>query len=415
MTAFASLSALVRALFALWALLLCLVNIGSAVLASVRRRLRFVAPALLLFLPVYFLWQVIFDLSLSHRGGAAVPVSIVLGGIPHAVWLLAFALLTAASAILFIRDLRYDRTFLTPGTIKLFLDGLPCGVCCWQDSGRVLFSNVCMNRLCAAVTGSPLLNGNQFQSAVSAGILTLDGTVWRFSCREILIDGQRLHEMVASDVTAEYAKTQALERDRAELARLNEQLRSYYLSIDDVVSRQEILQAKVNIHDEMNRLMLSTTAADAGDEEELNRVFSLWEQNALLMCMEAGSDRDTRAIGSLEQLAAALRLRLVWQGELPKALSERQRSLFFSAAQEAMANAVKHAEAKTVEISFQETEGDLCCRFTNDGKAAPEPVTFTGGLRNLSLLAEQQGASVSAGAGNGFTLTLCFPKHQPNG
>ena len=349
MTSFASLSALARALFALWALLLCLVNIGSAVMASVRRRLRFAAPALLLFLPIYYLWQVIFDLSLSHRGGAAVPVSIVLGGIPQNVWLLAFSLLTAASAILFIRNLRYDRTFLTPGTIKLFLDGLPCGVCCWQDSGKVLFSNVCMNRLCAAVTDSPLLNGNQFRDAVSSGILTLDGTVWRFSCREMLLDGQRLNEMVASDVTAEYAKTQALERDKAELARLNEQLRDYYLSIDDVVSRQEVLQAKVNIHDEMNRLMLSTTAADAGDEDELNRVFSLWEQNALLLCMEARSDRDTRAIGSLEQLAAALRLRLVWQGELPEILSERQRSLFFSAAQEAMANAVKHAEAKTVE------------------------------------------------------------------
>ena len=415
MTAFASLSALARALFALWALLLCLVNIGSAVLASVRRRFRFAVLALLLFLPVYFLWQVIFDLSLSHRGGTAVPLSVALGGVPLLAWLLAFVLLTAASAVLFLRNLRFDRTFLTPGTIKIFLDGLPCGVCCWQESGWVLFSNVCMNRLCAAVTDGPLLNGNQFREAVSAGILTLNGTVWRFSCREMVLDGERLQEMIASDVTVEYAKTLTLERDRAELARLNEQLRSYYLSIDEVVSRQEVLQAKVNIHDEINRLMLSTTAADAGDEEELDRVFSLWEQNALLLCMEAGSDRDTRAIDSLERLAAALRLRLVWQGELPKALPERQRSLFFSAAQEVMANAVKHAAAMTVTLSFDESETALCCRFSNDGKAPFGPVSFTGGLRNLSLLAEQQGASVSVSAENGFTLSLCFPKHQPNG
>ena len=342
-------------------------------------------------------------------------LSVALGGVPLLAWLLAFVLLTAASAVLFLRNLRFDRTFLTPGTIKIFLDGLPCGVCCWQESGRVLFSNVCMNRLCAAVTDGPLLNGNQFREAVSAGILTLNGTVWRFSCREMVLDGERLQEMIASDVTVEYAKTLTLERDRAELARLNEQLRSYYLSIDEVVSRQEVLQAKVNIHDEINRLMLSTTAADAGDEEELDRVFSLWEQNALLLCMEAGSDRDTRAIDSLERLAAALRLRLVWQGELPKALPERQRSLFFSAAQEVMANAVKHAAAMTVTLSFDESETALCCRFSNDGKAPFGPVSFTGGLRNLSLLAEQQGASVSVSAENGFTLSLCFPKHQPNG
>ena len=417
MSAFCLLSPVLRAIFAIWALLVCLADIGSAVLAAVRKRFRISICAMLLFAPVYLVWQVIFDLSLFRRDitEKAAPVSAASGSLPWLVWLAALFLLTLAAALLLRYNIRYDRSSITPGAIKYYLDRIPCGVCCWRENGRVLLANDCMNRLCAALTGGPLRNGNHFRDAVNDGIVTADGRVWRFASRDILLNGETLHETIASDITAEYAKTRALEESKAELDRLNRELREYYFGIDDAVRRQEILQAKVNIHDEMNRLMLSTTAADAGDEDELNRVFSLWEQNALLLCMEARSDRDTRAIGSLEQLAAALRLRLVWQGELPEILSERQRSLFFSAAQEAMANAVKHAEAKTVVISFNETETELCCRFTNDGKAAPEPVTFTGGLRNLSLLAEQQGASVSAGAGNGFTLSLCFPKHQPNG
>ena len=37
-------------------------------------------------------------------------------------------------------------------------------------------------------------------------------------------------------------------------------------------------------------------------------------------------------------------------------------------------------------------------------------VRFTGGLYNLSVLAEKQGAKVRARVGEGFTLSLLFPK-----
>ncbi len=419
MSAFFALSAPARALFALWALLLCLTDIGSAVLAAVRRRYRFTAFALMLFAPVYFMWQVIFDLSLFGRTEDAAEISLTLGGFPWFCWLAAFLLVTLAAALLLGYNIRYDRTFITPGTIKLFLDKIPCGACCWRDNGRVLFSNICMNRLCVSLTNGPLLNGNHFRDAVKDGILTADGRAWRFSCRELIFDGEILHEMIASDITAEYAKMQALEKDKAELSELNRELREYYLSIDDIIRRREILQARVNIHDEMNRLMLSTATANREDAAAMDRIFSLWEQNALLLCMEAEETTDAKAVNSMEKLAAALNIRLVWQGVLPDSLSEWQRSLFFSAAQEAIANAVKHADAKTMTLSFAETGECFCCRFTNDGKLPHDAVRFTGGLANLSLLADKQGATVSAQIDKAFTLSLCFPKqtesNQPIG
>ena len=415
MSAFAVLSPLVRALFALWALLLCLADIGSGVLAAVRKRRRFAALALALLALSYLMWQVIFDLRLFRGTEKAAGISAALGAVPWCFWLAVFLVLTGAAALLLGSNLRYDRTFITPGTIKLFLDKMPCGVCCWRGSGRVLFSNICMNRLCVALTGSPLLNGNQFRDAVEAGILLVEDRVWRFSCRDLSVDGADLHEMVAADITAEYGKTRALERDKAELSQLNRELREYYLSIDDVTRRQEILQARANIHDEMNRLMLSATAADSGDPAALDRIFSLWERNALLLCMEADETAsEAKTEESLEKLAAALGIRLVWQDAVPEALSPRQRGLFCSAAREAVANAVKHASAKTMTISFAETEEALCCSFTNDGNVPCGPVRFTGGLANLSLLAAGQGATVSAQADGAFTLTLRFPKNAAN-
>ena len=417
MSAFCLLSPVLRAIFAIWALLVCLADIGSAVLAAVRKRFRISICAMLLFAPVYLVWQVIFDLSLFRRGitEKAAPVSAASGSLPWLVWLAALFLLTLAAALLLRYNIRYDRSFITPGAIKYYLDRIPCGVCCWRENGRVLLANDCMNRLCAALTGGQLRNGNHFRDAVNDGIVTADGRVWRFASRDILLNGETLHEMIASDITAEYAKTRALEESKAELDRLNRELREYYFGIDDAVRRQEILQAKVNIHDEMNRLMLSTAAARPEDTGELDRIFSLWEQNALILCMEADKTEEANEEVRLEKLAGAMKVRLVRQGALPTALSEDQRLLFFSAAQEAVVNAVKHGSAKTVTISFAEAEEGLCCRFTNDGKAPSGSVAFTGGLANLAHLANRQGAAVSAANDDGFTLILCFPKNQPIG
>ena len=409
---FTALSALARAMFALWMLLLCLVNIGSAVLAAVKKRFFFTGIALALFAPCYLMWQVIFDIHLTMGTAQTAPLSVATGALSPWWWLLAALLLTAAAVTLLAYNIHYDKTFITSGTIKLYLDQMPCGVCCWRENGRVLFSNICMNSLCTAITGKPLLNGNQFQKAVEAGILTVEGKVWRFACRKMETEGEPLWEMVASEITAEYSKTRALEADKAELSRLNEELWDYYLSIDESVQRQEILQAKMNIHDEMNRLMLSSVAADKEDTEALDHIFSLWEQNALLLCMEADKKGNSLQSENIESLAASLGISLQWSGEAPEGLEEGQKELFFFTAQEAIINAVKHAQAKNMEIENILTEEGLICRFTNDGALPEGTIHFEGGLANLARLAEKHGATVQVEVEKKFTLLL---KYHPFG
>ena len=324
-------------------------------------------------------------------------------------WVVVFIAVTASEVLFLGYNIRFEKNNVSTGSIKVYLDKIPCGVCCWKDSGRVLFSNMCMNGLSETLTGEQLLNGNQFRDAVEDRMLLSDGKMWRFTCRDVYLSGEKLHEMIASDVTAEYAKTQALERDKTELDRLNRELKEYTAGIDDAVRRQEILQAKVNIHDEMNRLMLSTVSAESGDEASLDGIFSLWEQNALLLCKQANETADEEAKSRVEELAEALKIRLLWSKNVPTELTEEQRSLFFSAAQEAIANAAKHAGAKEIVVSFEETEEGVFCAFVNDGSVQKGSVTFAGGLANLSWLAEKQGATVSAVADEKFTLTLFFP------
>ncbi len=168
------LSALSRSVFGLWALLLCLIIIVSAALAAVKKRYLLSAFALLLFAPVFFMWQVIFDLSLMGGTDKISKTTVALCGYPWVSWLTVLILFSASAALLLGYNIRYDRNFITPGTIKLYLDKIPCGICCWRKNGRVLFSNICMNELCLAITKSALLKGNHFCDAVSAGILTVN-------------------------------------------------------------------------------------------------------------------------------------------------------------------------------------------------------------------------------------------------
>ena len=414
MTPIMILSEPVRSFFSLWAFTVLLSCIFSAILAAIQKRARIAVLSLLPFGCGYFLWQVLFDIHLFGNTEKANPISRSLGHLPWLTWSAALFLLTVFAVWIFIGVIRFGKRSLTPTAVKFCLDSMPCGVCCWRDNGRVLFSNEYMNRICFAVTGGPLMNGNQFYAAIKDGIVTVEGKVWRFSMRDRVFDGGNLHELIASDITAEYEKTKALKEDRAELSRLNDELREYNLGIDDTVRKQEILQAKVNIHDEMNRLMLSTVAAESEGTEAAENIFSLWEQNALLLCMEADGKTYENAFGHIKKLAEALKIGLVWNGDLPAVLSEKQRELFFSAAKEALANAAKHAGAKKMTVSFEQTESCVFCRFTNDGRIPEGEVRFTGGLSNLSTLAKKQGAELSAKGGDLFTLTLRFPKKSKN-
>lgn len=413
MTHLCDLSFFLRSLFGLWAFLLCCTGIIGIVFSLSLKRYRYVLLSFAGFIPSYFLWQVIFNISGIVR---KLPVETpskagsVLSGLPWLLWFSVLSVLSFAVVLSISLNVRCSRTHITPLAIKQCGDRMSCGICYWTDSGRVIFSNDCMNRLCLTLTGRQLLNGKSFRDTVSDGAQAVGEETWNFTFRDLALDGRLLHEMVAWDVTEIYAKTEALQRGNEALSRMTEERKAYSLKIDDVVRRQEILQAKVNIHDEMNHLMLSTVAAEKDDIQTLDRVFTRWQTNALLLCREAEEKTGKNAGDKLENFAALLGISIQWNDSFPDILTEKQRDLFFTAAHEAIVNAVKHGEAKILEISFAESEKGISCIFENSGKIESGDICFTGGLANLSLLAGEQDAKLTAEAGEKFILTLCLPK-----
>lgn len=416
MISFNMLSSLIRALFALWALLLCVISIVNAVLAFDKKKYLFGSIAIVLFLPIYFFWQVIFDYSLSRSGGSLNIVSNAMVNLDWIYWLLIFLVLTMFIVILLVYNVHYEKNYLTVNSIKLYLDQVDCGVCCYKDNGRVMFTNMTMNQLCIKLTGTQLLNGNQFYEVTKDQILSIGEERWRFSSRDITIGNEHMLEIIATNVTSEYLKTQQLEKDKAELSKINQELQDYNLSIDEVVRHQEILQAKVNIHDEMNRLMLSTVATDSENISNLDKIFALWQENASLLSMEAEENKQEAMSQKIEELAKALKIRLVWKDESVSILNEEERNIFYIATQEAVANASKHAKANRMIISIVNVDGHIECHFINNGELPDKDITFTGGLANLEKLIKKQGAILKVNYDNQFVLSLVFlNRNNPNG
>ena len=140
MTPFMALSPLVRACLALWVFMLCLSGIFSAVISWIRKKYLFVAFSLVLLTQLLFLWQVIFDLTLSERGiSTASSVTEFLCGIPFVWWIAALVLLTSALGLLLGFGIRYERSFITPASIKSFLDQIPCGAVAIRTAAKSIF------------------------------------------------------------------------------------------------------------------------------------------------------------------------------------------------------------------------------------------------------------------------------------
>ena len=234
MTMFYELPFFPRSLFGLWAFLLCCAGVIGIVLSVSFKRYRYGLLSLVAFAPSYYLWQVVFNISgIVRNTPAHAPsrASSILSGLLWFVWFIALLVISFAALLSIYLNIRYSRTHITPLAIKQCGDRMSCGICYWMDNGRMIFSNDCMNRLCLELPGSQLLTGNSFRDAVSDGTQTVGTKVWNFTFRDVTLDGRRLHEMVALDVTETYAKTESLRLSNEQMEHMTEELKAASISI----------------------------------------------------------------------------------------------------------------------------------------------------------------------------------------
>ncbi len=376
------------------------------------KQTRYIVISVTLLLIEYFLLQIISDILNGNAGMEHVEVSYILGHMNVIWWIILLVIIMVISITLASFFKHWKKNHITPMSVKDSIDMLHAGLCYWEKGGRIILSNKKMDEICLAVSGEMLLNGDRFHKCIDSECMSMpDGTTKYFFHNLVEFEDKQIHELIAVDVTELYKKNELLEEETISLQKMNENLRRYNQEIEETVRKQEILDTKIYIHDEMNRLMLLTTAMTENSisEEEFYSVLTLWRNNAILLGNEVEKNKKDTEILEINKLAELLGINIVWVGKSLYEIPKKHQEILIMVIREAIANAVKHAEAKNVKVNIENVSGGVTAAVSNDGKKPSRNVSLGGGLSNIRRMVEAQRGSLKVVVKEQFTLVIHLP------
>lgn len=399
--------------------MLCMATVGLFLLYAVDMILAFrqgnrreLLLSGLLFFCTYVLHQTVRTVIHFCVYGKQERLAQLCGGVSAWLCLAGILVLLGLGAAILHRLIVWSRSHVSQTSIKESLDNLPSGLAFYEDDGSCLLVNHTMNHISVCLTGQAVLDGRVLEAAARSGdmLVDADGRKYQMTHRLLAYGNGSIHELVADDVTELHKKTRELSESNAELAEMVRKMRQYSLNIDESVRKQEILQAKVQIHDEMNRLLLATGNAASGAvaREDLQKILFTWQNNALLLCKEADHEPTGNTEQDLQTLASIIGMTIEWDGRL-QTRETRVLQLFELATREALSNAAKHAKAGHLYVRLRESKDRLAVTYTNDGIAPGGEIRPAGGLKDLCRVLENAGGSVSVSAEPAFALTITIP------
>ena len=363
------------------------------------------------------------DKALTFFAGAA-------GNLPWAAEVFVLMAGGVAEFVLAVRMRDKIKNRLTVNAVKEGLDTLPEGLCFYNEEGRVLLINGQMNRISWQLLGSEVLNGERFwhslgeKNGKTTGMMSVpeshilirtpDGKKWDI-CREILnIRNHKIYELSACDVTRQYELNQELQKRNRQLSEVNARLRIYSREVEQTVSGQEILAARMQIHDNVGRSLLAFRSwlENPGDSHDREELLLFWKYTIDLLKNEAAPVSESDSWEQLQRAAEALSVTIVKEGELPDGGIERQ--LLIAALYECLTNTVKHALGDKLYARIRSDEASVTAEITNNGIPPSEKIRESGGLKNLRCPVEEAGGSMAIQSMPYFMLRITLPKGDRN-
>ena len=340
-------------------------------------------------------------------------------GIP-AVVRIAFLLLLTGIEILMSAEIRwYGKKRITPTSVKEAMDALPLGLCFYSDVGRIYLGNEAARDFCRAVTGENLLNGRAFADVLFTGTL---GEGWKRSVIHgstiLLLPGglalqpevKRLSPglwlLTIADITEPYSRIEELKRSMREVAALNRRLEAYNREIVALTVDNEILAAKVKIHDALGADLLIIRRYLLNGEGDRSDIADRLRRN--ISFLKAPPEEVPDEYGRIMKTAEDIGVRLELRGVLPE--EEPNKHVIATALHECLTNTIRHARGDLLTAEIGEGEDCISAVFTNNGDPPKGPVRASGGLASLKTLTEKAGGSMTIRTDPRFSVEIKLPK-----
>lgn len=212
--------------------------------------------------------------------------------------------------------------------------------------------------------------------------------------------------VIAYDVTQEMQALAEIEAATAELESSQHEIQESIATVREAAENEALLKMRGRVHDVIGQRlsMLHRALEDGGPlNEKIDQMKPLL--NSILADLSEGIDiqpADELAATADAFALAGVNVRIA--GELPDD-PDRAR-LFADCVREGTTNAVKHAHARTVDVTLS-NDGFV---ISNDGMPPKQPVRYGTGLTNMQASLEADGATFEVSyADQLFTLSVRYP------
>ena len=332
--------------------------------------------------------------------------------------------LTVITAAFLITELFRMSREITGASIKEGADMLPSGLLFYENSGIIIIANKTMYELAEKCLGKVLLSGELFFEELKKmpGADRFDGEKEiinlqlnderniTFIKEQINVDGEMINQILAMDTTSLHELRKELQADNERLSAMNGMLRKYGESVTRLTREEEILSAKVRIHDNLGEALLATRYYLTQNRlpAAAANLVKTWERNISLLRRETVSEDMTDPMIQIINAGQTIGLLVIINGDLPKE-SLKVLRLINAAARECMTNSVKHAKATEMYIDIKEEGAFYTVSFSDNGKCSGKKVLMGGGLTSLNEQIKKACGVMETEIGEGFKLTIKIP------
>lgn len=345
--------------------------------------------------------------------------------LPDWALILTLVVLTVTEACLFYNTHRYEKTRITAMSVKEATDSLPIGICWYAPGGLVLLANHAMERFCERTIGGPLLSGETLWNRLCAGdllpgcqtiivgneqvVLFSDNSAYKLR-NETVRDGKRTNCMLlVLDISEAYRKTLELQQKQEKLTLLGKRLDKVNSEIVALTVEREILNARVQMHDELgsNLLSIKRFILNGGTEKEKAVLLeSLGHNLAFLKTARPAPVRDEYDL--MLDTAKRLGVSVTVTGELPQTMPHKH--IIATAIHECFTNTIRHAHGDELRVTITQEDERIAAVFENNGEPPRGEIFEKGGLISLRALTEQSGGRMRVRTEPAFAIILDLPK-----
>lgn len=338
-----------------------------------------------------------------------------------APWLVVLAVnlgLTALFCLSLYRDLHFRHTHLTHIAIKETMDMLPAGLCFASPDGSIALKNQQMEYLCMTLCGRSLFDADDFRQKLDevgeaqnkATIVTLPNhRAVQFQSERILMNAKPFDQITAYDVSERYQITTQLKEKNRKLIEIQRRMKEYGAMTTQLAMNEEILRARITVHDEMGHLLLSGKyCLDHPDDTDGEKLIRLERYVHQTLMYESLDSNGTVSIDSVIEAVGALGVTVDISGDLPT--GEASREILCMAVRECAVNAVKHADGDSLSLSIDNSGTETTAVLHTNGTPPAEPIRESGGLLNLRRSVENAGGTMTITCKPQVTVWLVLPE-----